>query len=384
MRHSSVIVNHRIALPGTPQHRSASGSMLEYIATRQGVDREPTEDDMIRHEVLKGLGYVAYRPGAVPEPGTDCALFDQNGVADFKGIRKKLSGNASAVIQSIIAVRREDAGGLGLKTKENFQRLLRSEWSKHIERMGAMSRQDVRWVAAFHTNSERNWHVHVITWDASGRFDSLIPRRKLESARRDLVYKAMEPARHRVSLVKAQARDDLVKAIGTQPLSTAEARSAKDIAESFPKRGSLLYANLRKDSPEIAGKVSDLVSERIGGDPSLGRLVSEYRAAVEKHADLKGLSGETRKTYIEAADSDLASRLANAQIRQIRGLHEQSQSVKQIPIASALTLITEAITQGSPYQPHDHPRYAPLRMGRRKHRNPLAPGNKKKAMHHGI
>ena len=383
MKHDSVIINHRVALPGTSAHRSTFGHILRYIATRQGVDLEPTQDDILRFEADKALGYIAHRPGAVPEPGMDCALFDQIGIADLKGIREELSGNPGAVIQSVVAVRREDAAELGLQGKQDFERLLRAEWAKHIVQMGIMRRQDIRWVAAFHENSPRNWHAHVITWDASGRFGSLIPKRKLEAARRDLVYRVMEPARQRVSLVKGQARDDLVRAIGARPLSREDRRIAREVVRALPKRGSLMYANLKRSAPEAVARVDALVAKRIAEDPALGRALAAYRSAASRNADLKGLKEAARTSYLAAAEEDLASRLGNAQIRQIRDMVSEP-SLDPVEAAVTVARIASAIGQGTPYRVQGSPlptRKQGTGRSRSFERSELA---RKGAMRHGL
>lgn len=383
MKHDSVIINHRVALPGTPAHRSTFGHILKYIATRQGVDLEPTRDDILRFEAGGALGYIAHRPGAVPEPGTDCALFDQNGIADFKGIRKELSDNPGAVIQSVVAVRREDADALGLATKEDFERLLRAEWAKHVEGMGVMRRQDIRWVAAFHTNSPRNWHAHVITWDASGRFDSLIPKRKLEAARKDLVYRAMEPARQRVSLIKGQARDDLVRTMGKQPLSKEDRALAREIARALPERGSLKYANLKRSRPDAAERIDALVRKRIEADPVMKLNLEAFRTAAERHADLKGLKGDARDSYLQAAEEDIANRLGNAQIRQIRSMAFEP-SLDPVETAVTVARIASAVGQGTPYRVQGRPGPARKQGAGRNHSFERSELARKGAMRHGL
>ena len=179
---SQLVVNHRVALHGSAQHAAIGGSRVLYIANREGAVALKTDDDLrIERENARmtALGYIAYRPGSIPEPNAGRALFDACGVPERARIQRELRETSSAIITSVVSVRREDAESLGLTTKQDWERLLRSQWARYVEGLGIMEPQDVRWVAAFHVNQRNNLHVHVITWDGSGRLNSLLPRRRM-------------------------------------------------------------------------------------------------------------------------------------------------------------------------------------------------------------
>lgn len=319
--HSSVIVNHRVALPGTSTHGAIATHRLDYVRTRLGAVREPTDDDIRRQEIAEredALGYISHRQGAVLDESSNCALFDAGGVADYRQVKADLIAADGAILTSVVTVRREDAEELGLQTKQDFERFLRANWQEHLEQMGIMEPQDVRWVAAFHTNSDKNFHVHVISWDDSGRFDSLIPKTELEDARRELVAKAMAPARQSISNIRTQARNDLAADIRDGELSEAQRQKMRRISAELPERGSLKYGNLAKKAPELKAKVDDLVEQRIRESPKLAEKARSYREAVGRHADLKGLKGPERQAYEAVAMDDLKARLGNAQLKRIK------------------------------------------------------------------
>ncbi len=319
--HSSVIVNHRVALPGTSAHGSIATHRLDYVRTRLGAVREPTDDDVRRQEMTEredALGYISHRQGAVFDEEGNCALFDAGGVADYRQAKADLMAAEGAILTSVVTVRREDAEELGLQTKQDFERFLRANWQEHLEQMGIMEPQDVRWVAAFHTNSDKNFHVHVISWDDSGRFDSLIPKAELEEARQELVAKAMAPARQSISNTRTQARDDLAADIRDGELSEAQRQKMRQIIDDLPEKGSLKYGNLTKKAPELKAKVDDLVQQRIKESPKLSEKAEGYEKAVDRHADLKGLEGSERQAYKAAAMDDLKARLGNAQLKRIK------------------------------------------------------------------
>jgi hypothetical protein len=91
MNHSSVIVNHRVASGGSSTHKAIGSHRLNYIATRIGVVKNITEDDLLRQaqaERMALLNYVNYRLGAVAaNEESRNALFNQQGIADFKAVR---------------------------------------------------------------------------------------------------------------------------------------------------------------------------------------------------------------------------------------------------------------------------------------------------------
>ena len=139
--HASVVVNHRVALPGTRAHGAIGTHRLGYIRTRAGAVREPTEDDARR--MRDALGYISHREGAVLEEGRNHALFDASGVADYREAKAAIASAKGAILTSVVSVRREDAAELRLQTKQDFERFLRAHWADHLERMGVGGPHDV-------------------------------------------------------------------------------------------------------------------------------------------------------------------------------------------------------------------------------------------------
>ena len=336
--HTSVIVNHRVALPGSSAHGAVATHRLDYVRTRLGAVREPTDDDIRRWDMLRrqdALGYVSHRHGAVPDRERNCSLFDAGGVADYRSTKADLVSAEGAILTSVVTVRREDAEELGLQTKQDFERFLRANWPEHLERLG-ISPQDARWVAAFHTNSDRNFHAHVISWDDSGSFNSLIPKRNLEDARRELVSRAIAPARQKVNTARTQARDGLASDIRRGDLSEGQRRKMQQVIDRLPANGSLRYGSLTKKNGQLKAEIDALVRQRIKESPQLSRKAMNYERAVERHADLKGLKGAERQAYVAAAMDDLEARLGNAQLaraKQEAGIGSVPRQRKAKPVA---------------------------------------------------
>lgn len=319
--HTSVIVNHRVALPGANAHGAVATHRLDYVRTRLGAVREPTDDDILRQKVAEreaALGYISHRKGAVLDEGGNCALFDAGGVADYRMAKAELMAAKGAILTSVVTVRREDAEELGLQTKQDFERFLRANWQEHLEQMGIMEPQDIRWVGAFHTNSDKNFHVHVISWDDSGRFGSLIPKAELENARQELVARATAPARQKISNARMQAREGLAADIGNNELTEYQRRKMQQIIDRLPEGGSLKYGSLAKSVSGLKAEIDELVENRIKESAKLAARVEAYKKAIEHHANLKGLKGSERQAYEAVAMDDLRTRLGNAQLKRIK------------------------------------------------------------------
>lgn len=306
----ALVVNHRVHLAG-----STSGVVshtVGYIGTREGCVTEETDDDRLRAGQAEALdarfvGYVSGRPGSVVDHDGS-GLFDASGTRTVSGVRAELDANAGAVVTSVVSVRRSDGEAMRLETRQDFERLLRSEWAPLMARAMGVPEQDVRWVAAFHLNSDASYHAHVITWDASGRFDRLLDRARMEETRRELASVALAPICEVLERERTLARDEAVLA--------ARALDAHALAEEvhLPETGSLKVAWLRREHAGVAAALDHAVSRAMAEDPTLASAVGRHREAVCAMAELKGLEGPARKRYVATAETDLKERITNAAV----------------------------------------------------------------------
>lgn len=319
MGRSTVVINHRVATPGSAARRAVGGSRLLYISNRPGAVCEPTEDDLrIKGEnaLMAELGYIAYRPGSVAGMDAGHALFDQAGVPDRAAVSRELSETEGAVITSVVSARRDDAEALGLSTRQGWERLLRARWADTVSEMGVMERKDVRWCAAVHFHPDGvKVHAHVFTWDASGNFEGLLPKRRMVEADETLASFALRPRQEELNLARTQARDELVAGLRSAAISQEDVRA---LIEELPEGGSLKYASLAKRAPSAARAADRCVDSVIDADPELRKELERWRGAVLEHARLKSLSGPSLESYLSAADSDLRTRLGNAAISNVR------------------------------------------------------------------
>lgn len=328
MSGSKIVVNHRVMLSGSTGHSGIGGSRLLYIANRPGAVTMKSEDDLRierENERMAKLGYIEFRPGSVAEPNQGHALFDACGVPERARIQRELKNTDSAVITSVVSVRREDAEELGLTTKQDWERLLRSRWPKYVESLGVMEPQNVRWVAAYHVNQKNNLHCHVFTWDSSGSFNELLPKQKMRQANDALRAAVLKPQRDELNLTRTQARDELVARIRNAALSDVQRQS---VVEALPKEGSLKHAKLARFHPQAASAIDAAVRQAINADARMRELWDKYEKAVLGHAELKGLKGATLEAYVSAAQADLRTRLGNALVSNIRNAESATIAIK--------------------------------------------------------
>lgn len=311
-------------LSGTGGHGAIGRSRVLYIANRPGAVAVKTEDDLLieaENERMAKLGYIGFRPGSVAERNRGHALFDAHGVPERAAVQRELRETRSAIITSVVTVRRGDAERLGLSTKQDWERLLRSRWQRYVESLGVMAPQDVRWVAAYHVNQENNLHCHVFTWDASGRFDSLLPKRRMARANDELRAAVARPQREELSLARTRARDDLVAEMRSCSL---EPGSRDAVLAALPAEGSLKYGRLAKFCPEARDAVDGCVERAVRGRTDLTELRARYMEAAAGHARLKGLQGAAYGAHMAAAEADLRNRLGNALILNVRARRDLS------------------------------------------------------------
>lgn len=180
-----VIVNHSVVRAGTAARTSAAG-LAAYAGTRRGVVIELSEADGRRLGVDGLAAYAANRTGSTG------GLWDAGGPVPVAEARRAISGNAGAVLTTVVTVPNEIAPEAGLDRLETWQALVRSEWPRLFSEMTGVPETRVEFYAAMHINATSH-HVHILTVDREGDWDSLLPKGKMEAARLEITSKAMAP-----------------------------------------------------------------------------------------------------------------------------------------------------------------------------------------------
>jgi hypothetical protein len=346
------------------------GAHVEYIATRPGTDLSVTPDSlarMVRRDVSDDATYTRYiaeRPGVVAD-GEAHGLFDEHGVPDLASVTSELAELTQAPLyRVIVSVNRVDAEELGLGSKAQWERHVRSS-------VGALStatgipRENVRWVAAHHDPVAGHPHVHVMVWDKTdslaykrvgpshGGSDGHIPAPRLKALRGAFTREIYGAVREGVYERKGRARSD-TKTFSTTSLSLAVeerrrigaglalptvsglTRDLDALSRTLPGRGRAAYKYV---SPETKAAVDRIVDKLMSSGPIPERATAYADAAVEL------------KRHHTTDPDELASARANAEA----GLRERlSPEVLQAAVSIQLLRTAEGIIRTAPLVARNH------------------------------
>ena len=99
-------------------------------------------------------------------------------------------------------------------------------------------------------------------------------------------------------------------------INTAVARIDRNRFDiELPSDGRIEAAHLRRFHPEASAALREALDRAASDSPALAGALDRHRKAVERCADLKCLTGDTRDAYIRAAAGDLDTRCENAVLR---------------------------------------------------------------------
>lgn len=294
-----VIVNHSVVRAGTAARASAAG-LAAYAGTRRGVVIELSEADGRRLGVDGLAAYAANRTGSTG------GLWDAGGPVPVAEARRAISGNAGAVLTTVVTVPNEIAPEAGLDRLETWQALVRSEWPRLFSEMTGVPESRVEFYAAMHINGTSH-HVHILTVDRKGDWDSLLPKGKMEAARLEISSKAMAPLLREVHIERDLAREAALDAVARID------RNRLDI--ELPPDGRIEAAHLRRFHPETSAALREALDRAASDFPELAGALDRHKKAVERCADLKCLTGEARDAYARKVAADLGLRCENAALR---------------------------------------------------------------------
>lgn len=294
-----VIVNHSVVRAGASARATAAG-LAAYAGTRRGVVIEVSEADGRRLGVDGLAAYAANRTGSTG------GLWGAGGPVPVAEARRAISGNAGAVLTTVVTVPNEIAPEAGLDRLETWQALVRSEWSRLFSEMTGVPESRVEFYAAMHVNGTSH-HVHILTVDREGEWDALLPKRKMEAARIELSSKAMAPLLRETYIERDLAREAVLDAVARID------RNELDV--ELPRDGRIEAAHLRRFRPETSAALREAIDRAAAEAPALARALDRHKKAVERCADLKCLTGGARDAYVRRAADDLGLRCENAALR---------------------------------------------------------------------
>lgn len=294
-----VIVNHSVVRAGASARATAAG-LAAYAGTRRGVVIEISEADGRRLGVDGLAAYAANRTGSTG------GLWGADGPVPVAEARHAIAQNGGAVLTTVVTVPNEIAPGAGLDRLDAWQALVRSEWPRLFSEMTGVPESRVEFYAAMHINGTSH-HVHILTVDRKGDWDSLLPRGKMEAARLEISSRAMAPLLREAYIERDLAREAALDAVARID------RNRFDI--ELPLDGRIEAAHLRRFHPEASAALREALDRAASGSPELAGALDRHRKAIERCAGLKCLTGEARDAYARKAAADLDLRCENAALR---------------------------------------------------------------------
>lgn len=206
---SKVIFKLTFKHPNFKNTKSKNVAHIDYIATRSGVDKSLTANDLQR-ELSKGIEktgsendvYVNY----INERPQSHGLFDQNGVANPETVKGELSEHDSFVWRAIVSLKEEDAKELGYLKKEKWQDLLRNKVPDMAKEMGIRI-NNINWVGAVHM-AKGHPHVHIVFWEKEPeRTIGVVSKKALENIKKEYTDEIFKEEKFRLMNEKTVMRD---------------------------------------------------------------------------------------------------------------------------------------------------------------------------------
>lgn len=335
--HKAVIVrhtprDHARAIGGKntgaiPISGASVSSGLDYIG-REGryeeksdIDRTSTPyDEALVADRLDYIGRLGRYIGKGAGRQENATYWDQHGPVDRAAIEERMLASGEAFVDSIVTVKREHMQALGIESKEDMQRLLRSTWQRNVEKWGAIRNpEDIRWVACYHTDADRSVHAHIYTWSARGEIAPgyTVSREGTRAGKEEIyrvAYAAIREERNmRRNFIRDLARFEAMRQLGLPIPREEEKRLAAtsrrqglnlrlskgpDISREGREKATALLARLKGSLMVGRGSLSrnweahalsrDIIRVLEKESPTFSKLSSSHRECAELMADLKG------------------------------------------------------------------------------------------------
>lgn len=322
-------------------------NLLYYIATREGVDLQPLEQELKSFkndmsDAAENETYIKY----INERPRSNGLFGNIDTNDVNAVCKYLKkiSNRQCVFRGIVSLSQEDAEELNFTSKENWAKFLHENLPDIGEKLG-ISSNDLTWVAAYH-NEQGHPHVHYMLWSEAKeqhikpyisipqqhQCRELLSKQMFKQERemymhlktnfRDLLTKSTrEDIRREIELLKQEVfglpEYRTLSRINNQLLSDST-KKLLELAEAIPLSGSMKY---RYMPPEIKEKINLFVGTML----SKYELQDEYKKFLrysEQMALTYSSSEKKQQVTLVKAKKDIDSRLGNIVLKAIKDLQK--------------------------------------------------------------
>ena len=321
----------------SPYYKGGAGAekMLEYVATREGVEKLP------KTEVY--ANYIATRPGV--EKQQEHGLFSDTDHVDLEQIKKDLQNYKGNVWTHIISLKREDAARLGFDHARPWIHLLRAHRNDIAQAM-KIEPQNFRWYAAYH-DKEPNPHVHMMAWsvkEGEGYLNengiAKIKSKLMNDIFKDeLLHLYEESSGQRDELIH-QARQRLQELTHHLPANQADPQIEQRLRALAQKlqttKGKKKYGYLPKPLKREVDEIMELLIQR----PELAEC---YHAWQDVRDEIASYYGDP----VKAEEEPITKRkefkpVKNAIIQAAVELGEQQQRTKQTVNATASLILSIA------------------------------------------
>ena len=248
-----------------PTKKRKAGGYATYIATREGVEKLPSEQKTY-------ADYIATRPrsqGLFTDAGKEINL---------RQLSKELNQYQGNLWTVILSLSREDAERLGFDTATRWRDFLRSERSEIAEQFH-IPQGNLRWYAAFH-NEKHHPHVHLMVWSEDEK-EGYLSEKGIEKLRSSFaksifaqdwcnIYDHYTEARN---TLRQESRERMRKIVESINTGTYENKTIENLLLQLVRRlstttGKKQYGYLK---PELKRLVDAIVTE-FAKDPRIAEL----------------------------------------------------------------------------------------------------------------
>lgn len=290
MAKAPLIFKIKFTLPTQDSRAGAKNAAhINYIATRPGVDKELTEEDLVKDLDLGFSSDENYMKYIYERPGSHGLFGIEEKQPDLKDVQDELRNHEGIVWRAVISMREDDANTLGYLEKEKWIQSLRSRMSEITKEMG-ITESNLKWVAAFH-KAKGHPHVHVVFWEKEPeRIKGMLSKYERVNMKRIMSKEFYHEDRERLGRSKSEIRKYVLeKSRGDLDIAAEIAKNMKvynqEVISLEGKKAGMEPKLYEQQEYELAQRLM-ILSEKI---PGKGRVALKLMP-VEVKEEVKYIS----------------------------------------------------------------------------------------------
>ncbi len=381
---SKVVFKQWIYKPNKSGTPKAISRMMEYIATREGVELGSIdiekEIEIISNEKKFNeelyIQYIATRKGVATDGqahGLFGRLTDMKEMGDIedlqltRGYVENLVHNKKTVYNAVLSLKEEDAIDKGLITKSDWGELVDKHINDIARTMGIQPRT-LEWVGAVHMEKDHP-HVHIMYWDTAQKVGvNFIKPELANSIRKDITKDLFQEEIKEIRNRKDLQHNQLINMIFNDENSVLKnpkyefcnmklsdiyklsqnknvnyhilnRRMASKSVSELTHKLLLLDKQIRKDYPKgglkykylpehLKACLDELSKEIISNNPDIAKEFNKYIDAVKSQAEIYG--GEKNiNDYSQKAKKAMYNEIGNKVLATIKEMRTVQSSAKK-------------------------------------------------------